>query len=83
MTEQNLATAWSAVHAALPKGWRVGRPYLHDERKVWEMYAWLPTLRAGGGRPRKDWIATGATEAECVAEMARCLRELGEGRWPE
>ena len=61
----------------------MGRPYRHDERGVWQQYAWLPALRAGGGRPRKEWTAVGATEVECVREMARCLRQLGEGRWPE
>lgn len=83
MTDPALVAAWEALHAATPKGWRVGRPYRHDERRTWEQYAFLPTLRAGGGRPRKEWIAVGATEAECVAEMARCLVEIGEGRWPE
>lgn len=78
-----LAAAWDALHAATPPGWQVGRPYHHDERGCWEQYAWLPTLRAGGGRPRKEWTAIGATEAGVVVEMARCLGEIGQGRWPE
>lgn len=80
-TDPALATAWD--QPALPKGWQVGRPYRHNSRSEWELYAWLPTLRAGGGRPRKDWIATGDTEVECLREMARCLVELGDGRWPK
>jgi hypothetical protein len=81
-TDPALAAAWDELHAALPKGWQVGRPHLHDERRTWEQYAWLPTGAPRGGKPKKEWIAVGATEAGCVAEMARCLVELGQGRWP-
>ena len=77
-----LEAAWDEVHAATPPGWQVGRPYLHDERRCWEQYAFLPSGRARGGRPKKDWIAVGDTEVACVREMARCLRELGADRWP-
>ena len=35
------------------------------------------------GKRSREWIAVGATEVECVREMARCLVELGEGRWPK
>jgi hypothetical protein len=31
----------------------------------------------------REWAAVGPTEIRCVQEMARCLRELREGRWPE
>jgi hypothetical protein len=75
----DLAAAWDAVHEATPPGWQVGRGYYHDERGVWEQCAWLPSGRARGSGPEKDWIAVGATEVECVREMACCLREL-DGR---
>jgi len=52
-------------------------------RPAWEQYAFLPSGRPRGGKPRKEWIAVGATEVACVREMARSLRLLGEGRWPE
>lgn len=81
VTYPDLATAWDELHTATPPGWQVGRPYFHDETDWWEQYAWLP--RGGGERGyEKDWIAVGRTEVECVHEMARCLVELGEGRWP-
>ena len=83
MTDDDLAVAWDDLHAATPPGWQVGRPYFHDERGVWEQYAFIASGRARGGRPKKEWITVGATEVECVREMARCLRDLGEGRWPE
>jgi hypothetical protein len=83
MTDPELVAAWDEVHAATPAGWQVGRLYLHDERGEWEQYAWLPSGRARGSGPKKDWIAVGDTEVECLREMAYCLRELGEGRWPK
>ncbi len=70
----------TSSNAALPRGWQVGGPYREDERGAWEQYAWLPSGSAHGGRPKQEWIAVGATEAECVAEMARRLPELEQGR---
>ncbi len=84
VTDPALAAAWDAVHAATPPGWQVGRPYRHEERGgAWEQYAWFPSGRARGARPAKEWIAVGETEEACLREMARCLEELGQGRWPE
>lgn len=82
-TDPALAASWDQLHSALPPGWQVGRPMYHDERRTWEQYAWLPSGKVRGGKPRKEWTAVGATEVECVKEMARCLAELGQGRWPE
>jgi len=31
----------------------------------------------------REWTAVGETEVECVREMARCLREIGNGRVPK
>ena len=30
----------------------------------------------------REWTAIGATEVDCLLEMARCLREIGAGRAP-
>ncbi|MEO6351072.1 MAG: hypothetical protein ABIP53_10520 [Candidatus Limnocylindrales bacterium] len=35
-----------------------------------------------GGRRSREWTAVGMTEVECLLEMARCLREIGEERVP-
>jgi hypothetical protein len=60
----DLAAAWDALHDAIPTGWRVGRPRLHDEVNMWEMYAWDETERVGPGKPRtREWTAVGPTEA--------------------
>lgn len=67
----------------MPAGWEVGRPRLHDELNQWEQYAFDPSERPKVGKRSREWIAVGQTEVECVAEMARCLREIGEGRWPK
>jgi hypothetical protein len=74
--------AWDEVHAANTLGWQVGRPYLHDERDRWEQYAFDPWERPSGGMRSREWIAVGTTEVGCLSEMARCLQELREGRWP-
>jgi len=39
--------------------------------------------RRGVGHRTHEWTATGQTELEVVREMARCLREIREGRVPE
>ncbi len=70
----DLEEAWNAVHDATPKGWHVGRPSYHDERRQWVQYAFDPSERPRVGLRSREWTAVGATEAEVVAEMARCLR---------
>jgi len=47
------------------------------------MYAFDPKERAQMGRRSREWTAVGQTEVECVREMARCLREIGEGKVPK
>ncbi len=64
------------------QGWQVGRPYCMTRPGRWEQYAFDPTERPSAGKRSREWIAVGATEVACVREMARCLRELREGRWP-
>ena len=41
-----------------------------------------PKEKHDAGKRKDKRLATAATEVECVAEMARCLREIREGRWP-
>ncbi len=77
-----LEAAWDDLHAALPEGWKVGRPAFHDETDRWEQYAYDPSEQPSTGKRSREWIAVAPTEVACVREMARCLRELGEGRWP-
>jgi len=82
MTDHDLDAAWAAVHDATPAGWYVGPPSYHDERHEWTQYAFDQRERAVNGARSREWTAIGATEVECLQEMARCLRELGAGRVP-
>ena len=75
------AAAWEAVHAAKPPGWYVGHPGQRYGGQ-WAVYAYDTTEKAQVGRRTREWTAVGATEAECLLEMARCLREIGLGRVP-
>lgn len=47
------------------------------------MYAFDPTEKAHNGRRSREWTAVGQTEEGCIREMARCLREISEGRVPK
>jgi hypothetical protein len=46
------------------------------------MYAFDQNEKAAVGWRSREWTAVGQTEVECVREMARCLREIVEGRVP-
>lgn len=46
------------------------------------MYAYDTTEKARIGKRSREWTAVGMTQAECVREMARCLREIRAGRVP-
>ncbi len=61
---------------------RLGRPTYYDERRQWHQYAFDPSERAVVGLRSREWTAIGSSELEVVREMARCLREIGEGRAP-
>lgn len=76
-----LDDAWKALHAATPHGWYVGRPGQRHGGQ-WAQYAFDTAERAQIGRRSREWTAVGQTEEACVREMARCLREIGEGRVP-
>lgn len=76
-----IAEAWAELHAATPPGWYVG-PRGQRHGGQWTMYAFDTREEAHIGKRSREWTAVGQTEVECVREMARCLREIGEGRTP-
>jgi hypothetical protein len=78
----DLDVAWAAVHDALPASWTVGRPSYHDDRCERLLYAFDPSERPNLGIRSRDWTAVAPTEEGVVREMARCLREIAEGRAP-
>jgi hypothetical protein len=75
--------AWDKLHAVTPAGWYVGRPSYHDRRREWVMYAFDPSERAVVGVRQREWEAVADSEEGVVREMARCLREIREGRTPK
>ncbi len=78
-----LQEAWDALLAVLPPGWYIGRASYHDERDEWLLYAFDPTERPVVGVRSREWTAKAATEVDVIREMARCLREIREGRTPK
>jgi len=50
----DLKAAWDALHAGTPKGWQVGRPYLHD--------AWRP-MRVRSHHARRPIVRIRGTPA--------------------
>ena len=44
------------------------------------MYAFDQRERPKAGVRSREWTAVGPTEFEVLLAMARCLREIGEGR---
>ena len=79
----DLEAAWAAGQENTPDGWFVGRPMLHPECNEWSQYAFDPSATPIVGKRSREWAAVGPTDPRCVQEMARCLAELREGRWPE
>ncbi len=78
----DLQDAWDETPRRHAAGWYVGQPSYHDERNEWVMYAFDPSERAVMGK-RPEWTAVAPTEEAVLREMARCLGEVGEGRWPK
>ena len=78
-----LEDRWAQLQDATPAGWFVGRPHFYDERNAWKLYAFDTTVRPQVGKRSREWTAVASTEVGVVAEMARCLREIREGRWPQ
>jgi len=46
------------------------------------MYAYDTAEKAEIGRRSREWTAVVESEVECVLEMARCMREISEGKVP-
>jgi hypothetical protein len=84
VTDADTAAAWIELHAANDAlGWFVGRPAFEPHRLVpWSQYAFDPFEKQKLGKRSREWTAVGNTEAECIREMARCLREIGERQVP-
>ncbi len=76
MNDDDVEAAWSEVFDALPAAWSVGRPSYHDERHEWTQYAFDSFEQPNIGLRSREWTAVGATELECLREMARCLRAI-------
>ena len=67
-------------HAA----WLVRRASLFPRgTREWLLYAFDPSERPVVGVRKREWTAIAQTEEAVVAEMARCLREISEGRVPK
>ena len=61
----------------------VGHAAYDERRDEWQLYAADMTEKpADDGHRSRAWTAVAPTEVRVVREMARCLREIGEGRWP-
>jgi len=79
----DLKRARSDLHDGTPPGRYVGRPSYNERHKEWEQYAFDPRERAKVGARSREWTAVAQSEVEVVLELARCLREIREGRVPE
>jgi hypothetical protein len=77
-----LEDAWDALLAVVPAGWYVGQPSHHPERNEWVLYAYDPSERPKRGVRSHERTATASTEEGVVREMARCLRDIADGRPP-
>lgn len=78
-----LEDANAELLAARPKGWYIGGPQFHDERRVWVQYARDTTERPRRGKPRnRDWETEAPTQQICIRSMAYVLREMAAGRVP-
>jgi hypothetical protein len=58
-------------------------PSYHDERDEWLLYAFATSERAVVGVRSREWTGDASMELGAVREMARCLREVREGRVPK
>jgi hypothetical protein len=79
---EDVEAAWAELHAATPAGWFVGCPGPRHGGQ-WAIYAFDTTEKAHVGRGSREWTVVGQSEVEFLREMARCLREISEGRVPQ
>ena len=77
----SVESAWFAVHDARPEGWHVEEPVYDREQVAWRVRAHSHRARAFHGAST-DLTAAADSEVGVLHEMARCLREIREGRVP-
>jgi hypothetical protein len=75
--------AWSELRGSTPRGWWVGLPCEDSERGEWLVYAYDQSERPLVGPCDRLRRAIAASEVAVIREMARCLREISEGRVPK
>ena len=71
---------WDELIAVIPEHWTVARPNWNIEANEWRLYAWDTSERVKVGKRSREWEAKATTEVDVVREMAKCLREINEGR---
>jgi hypothetical protein len=78
----DLEVAWAELDAAnATLSWTVSRPSLHEEvrgAEHFEQWAHDRREKAKVGRRSRELTARGATEVECVREMARALKAVSD-----
>ena len=79
-----LDDAWAELHATNAiLSWFFGRPAFDAHKAVpWSLYAFDGGEIAKVGKRSREWTAVAPTEIAVVRSMARCLREICEGRVP-
>ena len=76
--------SWSCISRATPSRHAAGSLAIQGNATAaqWQMYAYDTTEKAEIGRRSREWTAVVESEVECVLEMARCMREISEGKVP-
>jgi len=77
-----LEEAWNDLHDAVPPGWYCGTPQFNQRRNEWSIYAFDTTEQVKIGKRSREWTTVHPTQDGVLREMARCLREIAEGRVP-
>ena len=80
--DTELPAAYQGLYDAIPPDWYVGQ-VIQRRDGAWEVYAFDETEDPRFGRRKRTRTVVGHTEAECVREMARCLRGISAGRVPK
>ena len=80
--EVGLADAWAELLEAAPPGWTLGKTTYNPGSRAWQLYAFDQAERVKAGKRIRAWTGEHPTEIGVVREMARCLREISEGRVP-
>lgn len=83
MPDDTLEAAWAELHDATAPGWHVGRPAFEKHCGDGTLYAYDMTERTKVGKRSREWTAQHPTQIGVLHEMARVLREIGEGRVPK